>query len=64
MKEYELKLCPFCGGEARLYKIAFFSCEAKVMCPICRIQTATYKESNMDNAVWFAVNAWNRRVTE
>ena len=64
MSKIELKSCPFCGGKARLCKTAFFSCEAKVICPTCRIQTATYKESNMDNAEWFAVNAWNRRVTD
>lgn len=64
MSDYELKPCPFCGGKPRIYKYAFFSCEAKVMCPTCRIQTATYKETQMDNAEWFAVNAWNRRVTE
>ena len=64
MKEYDLKSCPFCGNKVAIYKSAFFNCQAKVMCPICRVQTATYKESNMDNAVWFAVNAWNRRVTK
>ena len=60
----ELKSCPFCGGKAEIYKSAFFSCEAKVMCPTCRIQTATYKEHDMENAIWFAINAWNRRVTK
>lgn len=60
----ELKKCPFCGGEAKVYHGAFFTCEAKVMCPTCRIQTATYKEPSMDNAIWFAKNAWNRRVVD
>lgn len=61
----ELKNCPCCGSKAKIYKAAlFFNCEAKVMCPTCRLQTATYKEANIENAIWFAVNAWNRRVTE
>ena len=58
-----MKPCPFCGGKAKVYKYALFiTCEAKVMCPFCRIQTAAYKEQDMDNAIWFATNAWNRRV--
>lgn len=65
MKEYELKPCPCCGGKAKIYKSALlFNCEAKVMCPTCRLQTATYKEPSMENAIWFAVNSWNRRVME
>lgn len=61
----ELKNCPCCGGKAKIYKsVLLFNCEAKVMCPTCRLQTATYKETNMENAIWFATNAWNRRVTE
>ena len=64
MSNIKLKPCPFCGSKACIYHSAFFTCEAKVMCPKCRIQTAVYKEADMDNAEWFAVNAWNRRVTE
>ena len=61
----ELKNCPCCGSKTKIYKSALlFNCEAKVMCPTCRLQTATYKETNMENAIWFAVNAWNRRVTK
>jgi Lar family restriction alleviation protein len=64
MKNIDLKPCPFCGGKASIYHSAFFTCEAKVMCPTCRLQTATYKEPIMENAIWFAVNAWNRRMKE
>lgn len=61
----ELKNCPCCGSKAKIYKsVLLFNCEAKVMCPTCRLQTVTYKETSMENAIWFAVNAWNRRVTE
>lgn len=65
MREIKLKPCPFCGGNAKVYSCGLFiNCEAKVMCPRCRIQTASYKEVDVEDAIWFAANAWNRRMKE
>lgn len=57
----ELKACPFCGGKARLYKSVLFSAHAMVKCTQCHAQTAEYSQMDMENAIWFATNAWNRR---
>lgn len=60
----ELKKCPCCEGEARFRKYAGFRAEAMVICPTCHLQTARYPSGDMDDAVWLATKAWNRRVGE
>lgn len=52
----ELKRCPFCGGEARLYKAFDYVSKYRVECTKCFVYTLncdTEKE---------AIKAWNRRV--
>lgn len=61
---FELKKCPCCGGEAKFYRYALFRAEAMVMCPTCRLQTTRFKSGDMEDAMWLAANAWNRRVGE
>ena len=51
----ELKLCPFCGGEAEACMYVFTD-GAWVVCPTCHISTADY--STKDEAI----NAWNTRA--
>lgn len=63
--EFNLKPCPFCGGEAKLY----VSDGVSVKCPKCRaqsrIETDYYNgfeiRSGATNRV---IDAWNRRVTD
>lgn len=46
-KTIKLRKCPFCGGEANLYKITFFYKPAyKVYCSQCDVSTP-YAEAGM-----------------
>jgi Lar family restriction alleviation protein len=53
----ELKKCPFCGGEAKIYTMD--SCKLEmVVCIVCKAHSALcYSEEE-------AIEAWNRRVGE
>ena len=60
----ELKLCPFCGGEA-----AIFASEdggVCVVCTDCLVRTQSYVDSLQScktrHAVDKVVSEWNRRV--
>ena len=61
----ELKPCPFCGGEARLY----VNDGVRVMCPKCRatskILVDDYNGFDIKtNAVRDVIDAWNRRTND
>ena len=59
--KFEIKACPFCGGEAKVFKYkkpmasfgTMFSYE--VECAYCFVRTGRYPSEEK------AVNAWNRR---
>ena len=57
---FDLKPCPFCGGEARL----FVNGGVRVICPKCYASTRIMSdEIEYDNsAVETVVEAWNRRA--
>lgn len=57
---FELKLCPFCGGKARL----FVNGGVRVICSKCYASTRIMSdEIEYDSsAVETVVKAWNRRV--
>ncbi len=62
MNDYELKPCPFCGGEAHLHHTVIPPMTSFVSCMEChasteRIASATYHCSDD-----LAVDAWNRRA--
>ena len=52
---FELKPCPFCGGEAELSEDEFF-CRYSVVCTKCGAETAAYGVEQD------AIDAWNNRV--
>lgn len=54
----ELKKCPFCGGEAILYKSFDYVNKCRVECTNCNICTQNYDTKGE------AIEAWNRRVKE
>lgn len=56
MSEFELKPCPFCGGEARAYKSEIVLPGYTVLCKKCNA-TVNYFLTNEE-----AIEAWNRRV--
>lgn len=58
---FELKLCPFCGGKARL----FVNGGVRVICSKCYVGTRILTDhmEYESNAVEMVVEAWNRRVT-
>lgn len=61
----ELRPCPFCGGEAKLY----VSDGVRIICLKCRAATKTLiDEYNgfeiRTNAVRSVIEAWNRRVDD
>ncbi len=56
----ELKNCPFCGGEARL----FVSDGVRVVCAKCRASSKILVDSDCykTNAVEKVIEAWNKRT--
>lgn len=52
---FELKPCPFCGGEAEFFEDEFF-CRYSVVCTECGAGTDTYGVERD------AMDAWNRRI--
>ena len=57
----ELKSCPFCGGEARL----FVNDGVRVLCTKCRASSEILADSECykTSAVEKVIEAWNRRTT-
>ena len=60
----ELKPCPFCGGEAKLYnqKVVGGYDYSYVQCKKCHIQTACYDISTDYCSSEMATEDWNRRA--
>ena len=61
----ELKRCPFCGGEARL----FVNNGVRVICPKCQASTKVmidgeYGRNIKIDAISSVVKAWNRRTSD
>ena len=56
----ELKPCPFCGGEARL----FVNDGVRVLCTKCRASSEILVDSEYykTSAVEKVIEAWNRRA--
>lgn len=56
----ELKSCPFCGGEARL----FVNDGVRVLCNKCHASSKILVDSEYyeTSAVEIAIKAWNRRT--
>ena len=54
MSEVKLKLCPLCGGEAKI--IYYYPYRYAVKCIACGSETLHF--SSQDTAI----NAWNRRA--
>ena len=57
---FELKKCPFCGGEA-VIRNGNFSFMATIACQDCDAEVRVISE---ENAVAKAVEKWNRRAGE
>lgn len=58
---FELKSCPFCGGEARL----FVNNGVRVLCNKCHASSEILADSEgyKTRAVEKVIEAWNRRTT-
>lgn len=54
----ELKKCPFCGGEAKIYKLFDYVSKYRVECMNCDMCSPNQNKSEE------AMKAWNRRVEE
>ena len=65
--EIKLRLCPFCGGEARLW-VWSDGGGVCVRCTKCYCQTATRSDDallhHLDPAVERVIEEWNRRVND
>lgn len=51
----ELKPCPFCGGEAKIFTPTI---STYIMCKECKASTNLYSQSEE------AIEAWNRRYND
>lgn len=58
MKETELKLCPFCGGKAKVVVDDETETLLIIQCTECKAQTAGH------DFLSSAIYAWNRRATD
>lgn len=66
-RDSNLKLCPFCGGEGKLYTFVSDGIPkrsaANVYCKKCSAKAAIFEDSEHDGKYIFkAVEAWNRRA--
>lgn len=54
-----LKPCPFCGGDAEIYKVSCEMCDdytVSIECNVCNVSTKSYEfEKN-------CIDSWNNRV--
>lgn len=59
----ELKPCPFCGGEARLYHCTGMVWEWRVACEACNVMVRrnAHKGHDTDPGRADAITAWNTR---
>ena len=66
MDRYELKPCPFCGGEAKMETyVSTSSSYARCVCKGCNIATQNYRDAEHDGSYIFrACKAWNRRIQD
>lgn len=60
----KLKPCPFCGGEAKLYRYAIDEyLSAEIKCKTCESGTKRFFDVNNDGMfITNLIEAWNRRV--
>lgn len=61
MSEKNLKVCPFCGGEAKLHTVKDFQSRvfsASIECVECEASTRSYI------VIDAAIEAWNRRFVD
>lgn len=58
----ELKLCPFCGGQAIIFKVKKY--KGYVTCTECKARTTTIFNDTDKELNWkqVATSLWNRRV--
>lgn len=61
----ELKPCPFCGGEAKISKDAYFGdVYCWVECRVCKSRTSNIHQNIAYCAYDQAAELWNARVNE
>ena len=68
-EKYPVKLCPCCGGEARLglvrkqtYETGEIITHVYIICNECGMRTRNVTVSPAYSAIGVAVDCWNRRV--
>ena len=64
MKSNDLKLCPFCGGEARIIVVEK-GIHSIIECTTCGFMRHSFNNGDTDdNAALRLATAWNRRVND